>query len=69
MFVASFRVMTIAEGDELREYIRNESAKRGWISWSSEIMLNKPLPNTPYADNSGPLRTNMWKVHKINRRN
>ena len=57
------------EGDELREYIRNESAKRGWISWSSEIMLNKPLPNTPYADNSGPLRTNMWKVHKINRRN
>lgn len=32
-------------------------------------MLNKPLPNTPYADNSGPLRTNMWKVHKINRRN
>ena len=56
------------EGDELREYIRKESTRRGWISWSSEIMLNKPLPNTPYADNSGPLRTNMWKIHKINRR-
>ena len=56
------------EGDELREYIRKESTKRGWISWSSEIMLNKPLPNVPYEDNSGPLRTNMWKVRKLNRR-
>lgn len=56
------------EGDELREYIRQESTRRGWISWSSEIMLNKPLPNTPYEDKTGPLRTNMWKIHKINRK-
>lgn len=52
------------EGDELREYIREETTKRGWMSWSSEILLNRPLANQPYTDSKGPLRTNMWRPYK-----
>lgn len=55
------------EGDELRQYIREETTKRGWLSWSSEILLNRPLPNQPYTDQKGPLRTNMWRAYKYNK--
>lgn len=55
------------EGDELRAYIREETTKRGWMSWSSEILLNRPLPNQPYTDQKGPLRTNIWRAYKYDK--
>lgn len=56
------------KGDELRQYIRDESLKRGWLSWSSEILLNKPLPNAPFTGAAGPVRTNAWRIYRVKRR-
>lgn len=55
-------------GDELREYIRQESMKRGWLSWSSEILLNMPLPNTAFTDSKGPIRSNAWRPYRVKRK-
>lgn len=56
------------EGDELRAYIREETHKRGWLSWCSEILLNDPLPNTGFSLDHGPIRTNLWKVYRVKRK-
>ena len=56
------------EGDELRAYIREETHKRGWLSWCSEILLNDPLPNAGFSSGRGPIRTNMWKVYRVKRK-
>ncbi len=55
------------EGDELRAYIREETLKRGWLSWSSEILLDQPLSNTGYMLGKGPIRTNLWRVMRVKR--
>lgn len=54
--------------DDLRKAIAEDSRNRGYIGWSSTILLNEPLPNdeikTPYA----PILTNAWTLiqeHKI----
>ena len=56
------------EGDDLRAYIREETHKRGWLSWCSEILLNDPLPNTEFSLTRGPIRTNLWKVYRVKRK-
>jgi hypothetical protein len=55
-------------GDELRAYIRQEALKRGWLSWSSEILLNRPLDNSAFTDTSGPIRSNQWRTYRVKRR-
>ncbi|WP_370682273.1 hypothetical protein [Comamonas sp. GB3 AK4-5] len=57
-----------SKGDELRAYIRQESLKRGWLSWSSEILLNKPLPNAGFTEAAGPIRSNAWRVYRGKRK-
>lgn len=56
------------EGDELRKYIREETNKRGWLSWSSEILLNRPLHNSPFTDLQGPIRSNTWRTYRVKRK-
>ena len=55
------------EGDELRAYIREETLKRGWLSWSSEILLDRPLSNSSYTLSTGPIRTNLWRIMRVKR--
>lgn len=57
-----------AKDDVLRAEIAEDGRDRGYLTWSSTIELNDPLPNdeivTPYA----PVTTNVWtkfREHKI----
>jgi len=50
-----------SRGDELRTYIAEECAKLGYISWSSTILLNDPLPNLDVPmSQKGPIRSTQW---------
>ncbi|PLC44572.1 hypothetical protein C0Q88_07790 [Ralstonia pickettii] len=52
-------------GDELRNYIADTCYKEGYISWSSTILLNDPLPNKPVSVNpGGAIRSNVWYLLK-----
>ncbi|WKZ86352.1 hypothetical protein N5B55_05200 [Ralstonia pickettii] len=52
-------------GDELRNYIADTCYKEGYISWSSTIMLDDPLPNKPVSVNpGGAIRSNVWYLLK-----
>ncbi|WP_051711272.1 AAA family ATPase [Andreprevotia chitinilytica] len=52
-------------GDTLRQYIADECAKEGYMSWSTTILLNDPLPNNPMQMNpNGMIRGNTWRLLK-----
>lgn len=52
-------------GDELRDYIADVCYKEGYISWSSTILLDDPLPNKPVSVNKGgAIRSNVWYLLK-----
>jgi len=51
--------------DELRKFIREESLKHGFLSWSTEIMLSKLLPNSDFTLSKGPIRTNIWRLINV----
>lgn len=50
------------EGDELRQYIADTCRKYGYLSWSSTILLNQPLPIQPLTFTDGQIRSNVWKA-------
>lgn len=51
------------DGDALREKTTRQCLELGWMPWSSTILLNDPLPNSPYRFNKGLIRSNNW--HRI----
>lgn len=55
------------EGDAIRAAVQAKTLDMGWIPWLSTILLNDPLPNTPFQRPDGFIRTNKWK--KIHVRN
>jgi len=54
-------------GDELREYIRQESHKHGFMSWSSTILLGNLPENAKYRLSSGPIRGSIWRQAYVKR--
>jgi hypothetical protein len=48
--------------DKLREDIYADSRNRGYISWSSTILLNEPLPNMVVDTPLSIIKTNAWEV-------
>lgn len=54
-----------SSGDELRAYIADTCRALGFLSWSSTILLNSPLPNTVFTSPSSvpyAFRTNDWRL-------
>lgn len=54
-----------SSGDSLRTYIREEDAKRGYLSWSSTIELNVPSANAEVPTPSQKIKSNVYKRFKI----
>lgn len=56
------------EGDELRRIIQEKCYADGYMSWTSVISLQDPLPNTPFTLNiSGRIRSNLWQLRRRNK--
>lgn len=51
-------------GDALRQYIAEECLAEGYMSWSSTILLNDPLPNQSIPIARGPIRSMVWSLLK-----
>lgn len=50
-----------SEDDALREKIAERCRDLGFISWSSTILLNDPLPNTTVSTPGSLVKTNAWR--------
>lgn len=59
-----------ASGDELRQYIAEESRKEGYLSWSTTILLNNPQPSSltdPLQSPTArtPIRDTVWRRSRV----
>jgi len=52
-------------GDELRQYIREEDAKRGYLSWQSTITLDVPAANDVVETPGQAITTSAYVRYKV----